>query len=80
MMFNQSVCSLSYLPKACLCHIWICALLPPVLGAAPLELEFIFEDDEFDECKSRLAAEGVGLYMLLKSGMKSRVIVTVHQP
>jgi dynein heavy chain 1 len=42
------------------------ALLPPVLGAAPSELESIFDDDEFDERVSRFAAEGGGVIYVVK--------------
>jgi hypothetical protein len=49
------------------------ALLSPVLGAAPSELESIFGDDEFDECVSRFAAESGGVIYVVKVGDGSRV-------
>jgi hypothetical protein len=45
---------------------YLLALLPPVLGAAPSELESIFDDDEFDERVSRFAAEGGGVIYVVK--------------
>jgi hypothetical protein len=45
---------------------YLLALLPPVLGAPPSELESIFEDDEFDERVSRFAAEGGGVIYVVK--------------
>jgi dynein heavy chain 1 len=45
---------------------YMLAFLLPVLGAAPLALESIFDDDEFDECLSRFAAEGGGVRYIVK--------------
>ena len=39
------------------------ALLPPVIGALPSELDSLF-DDEFDECVATFAAESGGVYIV----------------
>ncbi|EGN94189.1 hypothetical protein SERLA73DRAFT_97057 [Serpula lacrymans var. lacrymans S7.3] len=44
---------------------YLLSLLPPVLGASPVELESLF-DDEFDERVSRFAAEGGGVIYVVK--------------
>jgi len=44
---------------------YLLSLLPPVLGAAPEELESIF-DDEFEERVARFAAEGGGVIYVVK--------------
>ena len=44
---------------------YLLALLPPLLGASPEELESIFDDD-FDERVSRFAGEGGGTMYVVK--------------
>ncbi|EIW86124.1 cytoplasmic dynein heavy chain 1 [Coniophora puteana RWD-64-598 SS2] len=46
-------------------HQYLSALLPPVLGALPTELDSLFED-EFDERVARFAAEGGGVLYVVK--------------
>jgi hypothetical protein len=45
---------------------YLLSLLPPVIGATPAELEYIF-DDEFDERVSRFVAEGGASLYVVKS-------------
>lgn len=45
---------------------YLLSLLPPVIGASPDELEYIF-DDEFEERVSRFAAEGGAALYVVKS-------------
>jgi hypothetical protein len=45
---------------------YLLSLLPPVIGASPNELEYIF-DDEFEERVSRFAAEGGAALYVVKS-------------
>ncbi|KDQ51322.1 hypothetical protein JAAARDRAFT_140422 [Jaapia argillacea MUCL 33604] len=44
---------------------YLFALLPPLIGAAPQDLESLFDDD-FDERVSRFAAEGGGVMYVVK--------------
>jgi dynein heavy chain 1 len=44
---------------------YLLALLPPVIGASPAELQSLF-DDEFEDRVSRFAAEGGGVIYVVK--------------
>jgi hypothetical protein len=44
---------------------YLLALLPPVIGALPSELDSLF-DDEFDERVARFAAESGGVVYIVK--------------
>ena len=46
-------------------RVYLLALLPPLLGATPLELEYLF-DDEFEERVHKFAAEGGGTIYVVK--------------
>jgi hypothetical protein len=45
---------------------YLSSLLPPLIGATPTELEYIF-DDEFEERVSRFVAEGGAALYIIKS-------------
>lgn len=45
---------------------YLTALLPPVIGAAPSELESLF-DDKFDERVARFASEAGGVVYVVKA-------------
>ena len=44
---------------------YLIALLPPVIGASPAELEYLFDED-FDERVQRFAGEGGGAIYVVK--------------
>ncbi|CAL1696879.1 unnamed protein product [Somion occarium] len=49
---------------------YLLALLPPLLGAAPTDLEYVF-DDEFNERVQRFASEGGGAIYVVKKKEES---------
>ena len=45
---------------------YLSALLPPVVGALPEELDDLFESNDFDETVSKFAAEGSDVIYVVK--------------
>lgn len=45
---------------------YLSALLPPVVGALPEELDDLFESDDFEETVSKFAAEGPDVTYVVK--------------
>lgn len=50
---------------------YLLALLPPFLAATPQELEYLFDDDEFDERVQRFVSEGGSSIYVVKKKEES---------